>query len=192
MFEEIAKELQQITKTKISGSNCENRWKVLERNYKKYIENSKLTGRGRKMFEYAEVMNSILGRKKNIHPVLLLSSDTINAPSTSSATDVEDAIDIENINAAQMKNQEQTETVESTVLKRKAVNVTKFPTENKRLKSNILREIRNDRKEYYRKRLDLEEKKLSEKVKKNDFLEQCTVLLEKFVKKYTNLPETDL
>lgn len=45
MYEKIAKEIQKITKNKISDSNCENRWKVLIRNYKKFLDNSKLTGR---------------------------------------------------------------------------------------------------------------------------------------------------
>lgn len=34
MFEEIAKEIKHISKTKLSETHCENRWIVLERNYK--------------------------------------------------------------------------------------------------------------------------------------------------------------
>ncbi|KAJ8964434.1 hypothetical protein NQ314_004913 [Rhamnusium bicolor] len=81
------------TKTRISGTSCENRWKVLERNYKKYIDNSKLTGRGRKVFEYADITHTILGSKKNIHPVLLLSSNTINTPEES-ADDMENVLEM--------------------------------------------------------------------------------------------------
>lgn len=65
-------------------------------------------------------MSSILGQKKHIRPVLLLSSDTINTPSTSSAIDTEDAMDIKNINA-ELENQEKTESIQIRVLKRKAV-----------------------------------------------------------------------
>ncbi|KAJ8947631.1 hypothetical protein NQ318_002643 [Aromia moschata] len=61
MFEEIAKEMQLLTKSRITATNCENRWKVGEE----------------KTFEYAEIMHSILGGKRNINPVLLLSSETI-------------------------------------------------------------------------------------------------------------------
>ncbi|KAG5864966.1 hypothetical protein JTB14_027572 [Gonioctena quinquepunctata] len=93
MFEEIAKEIKRITKTGITGTNCENRWKVLDRNYKEFIDNSKLTGRGRKVFEYAEIMHSILEQKK-MYPVLLLSSDTINTPSEASADDKENEIEM--------------------------------------------------------------------------------------------------
>lgn len=49
MFEEIGKEMEEITGMLIIGSNCENRWKVLERNYKKFIDNSNKTGRSRKV-----------------------------------------------------------------------------------------------------------------------------------------------
>ncbi|KAJ8966427.1 hypothetical protein NQ314_003525 [Rhamnusium bicolor] len=94
IFEEIAKEMQHTTKTRISGTNCENRWKVLERNYKKYIDNnSKLTGRGRNIFEYTDIMHTILGSKKNIHPVLFLSSDTINTLEQS-ADDMENVMEM--------------------------------------------------------------------------------------------------
>lgn len=66
MHEEISNEIRKIIKTKISGSDCENRWKVLERNYKKFLDNSKLIGRGRKVFEDADVKRIILDQKKNI------------------------------------------------------------------------------------------------------------------------------
>ncbi|KAL1496999.1 hypothetical protein ABEB36_008032 [Hypothenemus hampei] len=80
MFEEIACQLELTLKQKITASNCENRWKHLERTYKKYVENNNKTGRGRKDFEYATEMNDVLGQKKNVNPIILLSSDTVVQP----------------------------------------------------------------------------------------------------------------
>ncbi|KAJ8929187.1 hypothetical protein NQ314_018136 [Rhamnusium bicolor] len=78
MYEIIAEELQVTTKQKITVANCENRWKHLERSYKKYVDNNKKTGRGRRDFEYANELNDILGPKRNINPVILLSSETLD------------------------------------------------------------------------------------------------------------------
>ncbi|KAL1492229.1 hypothetical protein ABEB36_012711 [Hypothenemus hampei] len=64
LFEKISKELKHQLQLNITPANCENRWKHLERMYKKYIDNNKKTGRGRKSFEYAEIMEDILGKKK--------------------------------------------------------------------------------------------------------------------------------
>ncbi|KAL1517683.1 hypothetical protein ABEB36_001418 [Hypothenemus hampei] len=173
MFELIATEMQVITKIQISASHCENRWKVLERNYKKYIDNSKLTGSGRVTFEYAEIMYSILGKKKNIHPVLLLSSDTISTPGPSPTTTKEqngEEINIE-VTSEEVTTSESIPTREK---KRKANDNVKKPvvTGSKRLKFNILKDIRTERQEYYKKRLELEEKKLLEKVRKNNLLQK--------------------
>ncbi|KAJ8931482.1 hypothetical protein NQ314_015594 [Rhamnusium bicolor] len=162
MFEEIAKEMQDTTKTRISGTNCENRWKVLVRNYKKYIDNSKLTGRSRKVFEYADIMHTILGSKKNIYPVLLLSSDTINTPEES-ADDMDNVMEMSTEpDVQENKTETRAETVSAPVTQRKAVTNQK---EKKRLKSVILKDIRCDRQNYYKKRLEIEEKKLLEKKK---------------------------
>lgn len=202
MFEEIAKEMQRISKKQITPAHCENRWKVLERNYKKYIENLTKTGRGRKVFEYYEIMHEILGKKKNMNPVLLLSSDTINTlpePSTSSADNTrdiiideievdDDAMEMKPSFSAGISNNEEEHlliTPKATTLKRKNSNV-KTPTkpyENKRLKCNLLREIRNDRKEYYSKRLEIEKAKVDAKIRKNELLERKNQLIEQLIAK---------
>ncbi|CAH2015971.1 unnamed protein product [Acanthoscelides obtectus] len=39
--------------------------------FKKYVDNNNKTGRGRREFEYAEAMEDILDKKRNIHPVVL-------------------------------------------------------------------------------------------------------------------------
>ncbi|KAL1489261.1 hypothetical protein ABEB36_014194 [Hypothenemus hampei] len=61
-------------------------WKVLERNYKKWIENKNSTGRGRKTFKFSDDLEEIYGKKKNvypIHPVMVLSTETQDVNLTS-------------------------------------------------------------------------------------------------------------
>lgn len=168
MYEEISKELQYLTKTKITAANCDNRWKVLERSYKKYIDNSKKTGRGRKNFEYADIMNDILGAKRNIHPVILLSSDTINNPveKENEQPIMEGTTEPIPEPSGSRVQEERQDTAGITSKSNTEKPILKKTYENKRLKYNILKEVRSDRKEYYRKRLEIEEKKLEEKVRK--------------------------
>nr|CAI5840350.1 unnamed protein product [Callosobruchus analis] len=68
----------------ISGPKCENRFKVLERNYKKVVDNNNRTGRARKIFEYQDEFEDMHGKKVNIRPQILLSNSQtfINSPVT--------------------------------------------------------------------------------------------------------------
>ncbi|KAL1490028.1 hypothetical protein ABEB36_013940 [Hypothenemus hampei] len=186
MFVHISNELSKITKKNITAANCSNRWKVLERGYKKFIDNNNKTGRGRHSFEYAEVLHDILGKKKNINPALLLSSETIHVQEIPMATTAptsnyeviqiaEDNFDDENIDPAS-----NTPRMSSRQLKFKQNKPKKNKAyENKKLKFYVLKEIRNDRKAYYEKsikikekELDLKEKELMEVIKKNELLEK--------------------
>lgn len=74
MWEVIAAYIQEKYNIKYNAQHCENRWRVLERNYKKYIENNSKTGRGRRYFEFSKEMDDIFKMKRNIHPEILLSS----------------------------------------------------------------------------------------------------------------------
>ncbi|XP_072389785.1 uncharacterized protein [Diabrotica undecimpunctata] len=76
LWEVISSDLK-MNNVNCTPANCENRWRVLERNFKKYIDNAKKTGRGRKDFEFAEEMGQILGTKKNIVPECVISTNTI-------------------------------------------------------------------------------------------------------------------
>lgn len=80
MWEVIAKEISNVLNTEISTKNVENRWKVLERNYKKFEDNQKSTGRGRKFFEFHKVMEEIYGKKKNITPKIIIGSESVRVP----------------------------------------------------------------------------------------------------------------
>lgn len=168
MFDEIGKEMEQLTGLNISGFNCENRWKVLERNYKKFVDNSNKTGRGRKVFEYSEEMKDILGVKKNIYPQRLLGSSTEHHLDENKENNVEDE-------GLQLPGPSQPDTSSSSSSQ---VQNTPKKYENKRLKNYILKEIRDDRRAYYKKKLHIEENILKEKIRKNDILEKRNRLLE--------------
>lgn len=78
MWEVISVEINKIHSTSFNASHCENRWRVIERNYKKFVDETNKTGRGRKLFEYTVEMEEIFGNKKNINPELLLSNETVH------------------------------------------------------------------------------------------------------------------
>lgn len=78
MWETISHEMKQKHQINVTPGHCENRWRVLERNFKKYVDDSKKTGMGRKHFEYREEMYDILGKKKTVCPQLVLSTQTID------------------------------------------------------------------------------------------------------------------
>ncbi|KAI4455730.1 myb/sant-like dna-binding domain [Holotrichia oblita] len=165
MYEEIAKELQSKAKQKILASHCENSWKHLERSYKKYVDNNKKTGRGRRDFEYANELTDILESKPYINPVLLLSSETVHSvndkensqsPTTSQNSTIviksnEHPASEANLNVAQSS--------------RPLTASRKEKYQNKKVRADVLKEIRKDRPEYYQKRLLIEKKKLEEKKK---------------------------
>ncbi|KAI4459347.1 myb/sant-like dna-binding domain [Holotrichia oblita] len=144
MFEEIALHMTAETEKKRTASNCGNRWKHLERTYQKYIDNNKQTGRGRRDFEYAEVMDDILGHKKNIKPLILLSSNTVSSL-TEKGNVADTTVDSEQLEAgpSTMKNNEPAETT-CTALKTKISSTNK----TKKYRADILAGIRKDRMRY--------------------------------------------
>lgn len=78
MWEIISQELANTYKMAMTASNCENRWWVLERNYKKFLDNNNQKGAGRRQFEFCEQID-ILGSKNNVKPTVLLSTITISS-----------------------------------------------------------------------------------------------------------------
>ncbi|KAJ8912231.1 hypothetical protein NQ315_009055 [Exocentrus adspersus] len=176
MFEEISKEIKQITDKNISPTNCENRWRVLERAYKKYVSDNNRTGAARKEFEYADIMHNILGKKKNIHPEVLLSSETagnIDTVITTSETPADSNIIFNDVTPV-------TATTSQTTIKKKQPAEKKlYP--NKKLKCQLLKQIRRHRQDYYNKRLEQENKKLEEKIKKNKLFEERNEILKDLI-----------
>ncbi|KAL1509937.1 hypothetical protein ABEB36_004601 [Hypothenemus hampei] len=178
MYEEISKEMKRKTGKNITPTNCANRWRVLERAYKKYVADSNKTGAARKQFEYSEIMNNILGKKKNVHPELLLSSTTIDPMPISSDID-----------------EGETTPIASSEIKSKSQEVPKKSEkkyQNRTLKSNLLREIREDRRQYYKKRLEQEDQKLQQKVKENKILEEKNQILKEIGNKLGQTTAFDL
>ncbi|CAH1955252.1 unnamed protein product [Acanthoscelides obtectus] len=136
--------------------------------FKKYVDNNNKTGRGRREFEYAEAMADILGKKRNIHPVVLLSYDTVIHPTTQLVTgdnpEKENLVEFPKIKELLSTSSKATDIIAP----QRITNMNK----NKRLKVTILSEIRKDRKEFYNKLLEIKERKLTEKKRKNDILQE--------------------
>lgn len=80
LFSIIATELNAMGNTRFTASQCKNKWRVLERAYKKYIEDKNKTGRGRKFFEFSEEMDRVFQKKRNVNPLILLDAETITPP----------------------------------------------------------------------------------------------------------------
>ncbi|XP_044745976.1 uncharacterized protein LOC123307649 [Coccinella septempunctata] len=193
LWEVVAKELVTIFKVPVTATKCENRWKVLERNYKKCVDNNNRTGRGVRIFEFEKEFDEIYGKKKNIRPILLLSSATVNnpqdvaaapsaeepVPGTSHQDSQEDTIcppclpstsrDKENTGAA-------TARATSKIVRKRSLRTT---TSSYKKRNDILVEMKNDLKSYYesKKKIDLEKleiakKKLEDRTKRTELLER--------------------
>lgn len=168
MWEKIAHEMSNKLGNKILAKNCENRWKVLERNYKKYVENKNSTGRGRKIFEFSQEMDDIYEKKKNIHPILVLSTEMEHEPEKEN---VDNNIEVIQVSSPMPSSQ--------TPSLSKGENLRKTRTKTRK---TILERIREDRLNYQRKRLELLEKannqfleiqaERNEILKKNNLIEE--------------------
>ncbi|CAH2014661.1 unnamed protein product [Acanthoscelides obtectus] len=148
LWERIADELGK-NKVNVTPKNCLNRLKVLQRNYKKFIDNQNQTGRGHIHVAYAQEMDEIFDKKKNVHPELLLYTDAIN----------EAPLDMEPPEVTISEGSE-----------------CKIGKENKNTKKLIMKKkhtglekLRLDRKEYYIEKLGVEKEILSE-IKKRGML----------------------
>lgn len=160
-------------------SKCENKFKVLERNYKKNKDNNNKTGRGRRVFEFENEMDEIFERKKNVNPTLLLSSECSDRaksplPQTFQETTVQvsvpDAQPGCSYSAPQHENREEKQsesegetgmsqvearTPKNLTLKRKRISSPAYQKRN-----DILLEMKNDFKKFYERRDKRQEEKL--------------------------------
>lgn len=174
MYEEIAKEMRHKLRKNVTAINCENKWRVLERAYKKYIADTNQTGAGRKEFEYAEIMTEILGKKRNVHPEILLAADTVdNMPSTSEESEP---------SRLPLVQTEEEVPKRAFSIKKKTVTTT-TPLRSRNLKTYMLKEIRSDRQSYYKQRLEQEERKIEQKLRKNKLLEEKNLILKQIAEK---------
>ncbi|KAL1489202.1 hypothetical protein ABEB36_014135 [Hypothenemus hampei] len=173
MWSQIAIEISTLLGTNITAKHCENRWKVLDRNYKKWLDNQSATGRGRKIFEFADEMNSVYGKKKNVHPTLLLETETINIPS-----------EVEKENEELDMSDAALCTPSTSTLKRKMIEKAGEFVRKRNLKKRktILEQMREDRLTYQKERMQLFHKSHEQMIdllkEKND-LERQRIELEK-------------
>ncbi|KAL1488699.1 hypothetical protein ABEB36_014498 [Hypothenemus hampei] len=143
-------------------ANCENRWRVLERNYKKYIENNSQTGRGRKYFEFAEQMDTIFNKKRNVNPEILLTSssvilnDKLNTEEILEVPSMEK--DIENVEPNREDNTTKISVKKTTT--RNKIKTQLHSTKYK--KQSILEQMRIDRKHYQEESLMLKKVKMEQ------------------------------
>lgn len=159
MWEFISKDLSDTLNQSYSPTICENKWKVLERNYKKYVDNKTSTGRGRKYFEYAEEMERVLGKKKNCNPELLLGAETIHVPNN-----------MDNIeNVENNENERLPLAADIPEMEKRGKEIRR---KNISRKKSVLEKIREDRKQYQEKRLQQEEEKIKIMQKRNELLEK--------------------
>ncbi|CAH1115790.1 unnamed protein product [Psylliodes chrysocephalus] len=147
----------------VTKENFYNRWRVVERNYKKYIDNQNSTARGRKYFEYVEEMKNIFGGKRSVHPEIILSNEQI-----------------EQLNPKQINNLENGNSTANTSGKsdsKGSISVatkTRHPT---RKRESNLELVRDDRKQYYSEKPIIGREKLVELQRKNYLIKGRNTIL---------------
>lgn len=176
LYKIIADKIAERINRPLLPRHVENRWKVLERNYRKYIDNKNATGRGRIKFEFAEYMDAIYEKKKNLNPVLLLSTESVDNRLLTNIK--ENVLPTETLDGSDPELLTASTTLPST---------TNFETNRRRKMSKrktVLERIREDRLHYQNKRLKIlennSEQMLSIQKERNRILnEKNSILREK-------------
>lgn len=176
MWVKIASDLRKKLNVNVTDANCINRWKVIERNYKKFVENEKSTGRGRKYFEYVHEMEAILGRKKSIHPELLLSSDTVHHFESIPLSEKSELMSLPSC-AKVNENLKESVTHENNENENMKSATTKLKSKVNARKRSYLELIRADRKAFSEEKLVIEKEKLAELKRKNKLVEERNIIL---------------
>lgn len=158
LWEILAQELNKMLSTNVTAGHTENRWRVLERAYKKHVDNQNKTGRGRQYFEYVEEMEQIFKGKKNVNPVVLLSSESVEVMPDDEA-------------------EEMVQHTETPTSRKKEDNLK--PKRTPIINRNVtLAHMRKDRREYQEARVLIEREKLDIQKRKVDAMEERNRLLE--------------
>ncbi|KAG5882558.1 hypothetical protein JTB14_007165 [Gonioctena quinquepunctata] len=120
MWEKIAFDLSNGCRITIHPSKCENKWKVLERSYKKVVDNNNRTGRRQEDFPYEIEFNDIFDKKVNITPKILLHSSEALVPSKPIPNEIPSSSKVhqvmENVPSISMASQFQNEENENPVI----------------------------------------------------------------------------
>ncbi|VEN54339.1 unnamed protein product [Callosobruchus maculatus] len=184
LWERVASDIGQNYNIEISAAKCENRFKVLERNYKKVVDNNNRTGRARKIFEYQDEFDEMLGKRANINPQILLSSnETFISPiqKQTASTIVSDQPEPTVLSKVQDEpgpsSAQQLHIPEAGIRQAETPKSSKSNAVFKKLKkqtyrrrNDVFMEMREDMRQYYENKLKLETEKISlakEKMKQN-------------------------
>lgn len=191
MWEMLSLHLTRMTKVNITATHCENRWRVVDRNYKKYILNEKNTGSGREHFEYKTEMEALTGKKRSLRPANNVRTNNIdeikedpvrvNVVSTKvDSSSVSTSVDTLSVSTSVDTSSESTSVDTSSTKVKNEVqtknknkgNVSNMKRKNKRLE--ILQKMFLSREEYQKKRIEIELMKVAELKRRND-IEQRNV-----------------
>ncbi|CAH1992952.1 unnamed protein product [Acanthoscelides obtectus] len=142
------------------------RWRVLERNYKKYVDNQRQTGRERTFFEYKHEMEEVFLKKKNIRPELLPASDQIDTQ-----------IDMNSDNAITTATPDVSSTSKSVSPKSLQAVTPQKKSQIILKRQGIMEKIRSDHKTYYEEKLQIENLKLEEMKERNQLIEERNNIL---------------
>ncbi|XP_074028929.1 uncharacterized protein [Leptinotarsa decemlineata] len=188
----------------VTPSQCENRWRVLERNYKKLIDNNNKTGRGRIHFEFEKEMEEILGHKKSVKPLMLLSSESVcglietNKEEKQAGEVSMQTIDNEeeSMNTCQDQSDKQGNSPNPQT-KEKRFEIKRHKV--KFTRNDILEKIRCDKLKYNTERLSIEKEKIllekqkfEEKKRKNDLIEERNALIRRCIEKNIPFPNENI
>lgn len=195
MWQQISEKLRTLLNVEVTTAHCENKWRVLERSYKKFIDNQKSTGRGRKYFEFFQEMEEILGKKKSITPEILLSTDTIDLTAlNNSKISTNNSLDPGSVELTNLYNSKistnnsldpasveiETEIIKENELPNKIIDNEKgtlIKKRNIKRKITALEKIRIDRQLYYEKRLKQEDEKIKILKEKNELIRERNKIL---------------
>ncbi|CAH0562954.1 unnamed protein product [Brassicogethes aeneus] len=191
LWEIVSKDISNMYRVTVSAMKCENKFKVLEINYKKVCDNNNKTGRGMKTFAFEKEFDEMFGKKRNFKPALLLSADKCysqesepqlktshhnHQPSTSKTIEeVEQEQVTECINNTIEETEEKginnnTRTQRPTPLLCRRNPRSRVPYKRR---NDVLIEIKNDFKTYYSEKVEIEKEKLKKKFWKNEKEEQA-------------------
>lgn len=195
LWEFVARDISNLYHITVSSNKCENRFKVLERNYKKTIDNNNKSGCGSKTFEFENEMNEIYNKKCNIRPVILLSSNEViqksNLNNSEPMTDdtnkdmplaetiISIAEESSNTHQPQVASCENQKVNRPSLYTRKRKN--NFNSSAYKKRNDILIEMKNDLRSYYDRKLAKEDEKIEISKNKLANREKRTLLLEEQV-----------
>lgn len=170
-------ELNKEYKMNVTRYNCENRWRVIERNYKKYN-----TGKTQRDFKYLEDCDEIFGRKRNIRPAVLIHTTTDNKIIPIKTQLLTSNLFLTQNNTAQMNTKTNPETSSQTKICKQC---------NQEIVTDVSEDImkyRKEKLELRRTQIEIDKERLIEEKRQNDLMEKHNELLEKYLKHKIEFP----